>query len=148
MVFKLPPTLGSFVTTQEAVPHVPRPHSTQAGPDSADWGRVSSLTLKGNQSWIFIRRTDAEAEAPILWPLDAKNWLTGKDSIAGKDWRQKEKGMTEDEMIGWHHQLDGHEFEQAPGAGDGQGGLACCSPWGHKKSNMPEQLNWTEGMLM
>ena len=94
---------------------------------------------KGNQFCIFIGRTDAEAEPPILWPPDVKNWLTGKDSDAGKDWRQEEKGTTEDEMIGWHHQLNGHEFEQALEVGDGQAGLACCSPWGCKES---EWLNW------
>ena len=79
-----------------------------------------------------------------LWPCDAKNWLLGKDSDAGKDWRQEEKGTTEDEMVGWHHRLYGHEFEQVPGVGDGQGSLACCSPWGRKESDMTEQLNWTE----
>ena len=98
---------------------------------------------KGNQ-WIFLGRTDAEAEAPILWLPDAKNWLFGKDPDAGKDWRQEEKGTTEDEMIGWHHRLDGLEFEWGPGAGDGQGNLACCSPWDCKGSNTTEQLNWTE----
>ena len=90
---------------------------------------------KGNPPWIFIGRTDAEAEAPILWPPDAKSQLTGKDPDAGKDWRQEEKGTTEDEMVGWHHQLNGHEFEQAPGDGEGQGGLACCSPCGRKESD-------------
>ena len=80
---------------------------------------------EGNQSWVFTGRTDAEAETPILWPPDVKNWLTGKDPEAGKDWRQEEKGMTEDEMVGWHHRLDGHEFEQTLGVGDGQGSLAC-----------------------
>ena len=99
---------------------------------------------KGNQSWIFIGRTDAEAETPILWPPDEKNGLTGKDPDAGRDWGQEEKGTTEDEMAGWHHRLDGHEFEQALGAGDGQGSLACCSPWGHKESFMTEGLNGTE----
>ena len=99
---------------------------------------------KGNQSWIFIGSTDAEAETAILWPPDAKNWLIGKDPDAGKDWRWEEKGTTEDETVGWHHPLDGHEFEQAPGAGDGQGGLVCCSPWGCKESDTTEQLNWTE----
>ena len=95
--------------------------------------------------WIFTGRTDAaEAEIPIFWPPDAKNWLIGNDSDAGKDWRQEEKGMTEDEMVGWHHRLDGHEFEQVPGVGDGQGSLACYSPWCHKESDMTEQLNWTE----
>ena len=86
----------------------------------------------------------AEAEAPILWPLEAKNWLTGKDSDAGKDWSQEEKGTTEDEMVGWHHWLDGLEFEQAPGVGDGQGSLGCCSPWGHKGSDTTEWLNWPD----
>ena len=95
---------------------------------------IKPVNPKINQSWIFIGRTDAEA--PILWPPDAKNWLIGKDPDAGKDWRQEEKGMTEDEMVGWHHQLDGHEFEQAPGVGDGHGSLVCCSPWGHKESDM------------
>ena len=84
---------------------------------------------KGDQSWIFIGKTDAEVETPILWPPDVKNWLTGKDLDAGKDWRQEEKGTTEDEMIGWHHKLDGRELEQALGDGEGQGSLACCGPW-------------------
>ena len=94
--------------------------------------------------WIFIGRTDAEAETPILWPFDAKNWLIRKDPDAGKDWRQEEKGMSEDKMVGWPHWLDGHEFEQALGVGDGQRSLVCCSPWGCKESDMTEQLNWTE----
>ena len=98
---------------------------------------------KGNQSWVFIGRTDAEAETSILWLPDVKNWLTWKDPDAGKDWRQEEKGMTEDEMIGWHHWLYGHEFEWTPGVVDGQGSLVYCSPWGWKKSDT-EQLNWTE----
>ena len=97
-----------------------------------------------NPKGIFIGRTDAEVEAPILWPPDAKNWLIGKDPDAGKDWRQEEKGTTEDEMVWWCHWLNGHEFQQALGVGDGQGGLACCSPWGCKESNTIEQLNWTE----
>ena len=97
---------------------------------------------KGNQSWIFIGRTDAEAEAPILWPPDAKS--IEKDPDAGKDWGQEEKGVTEDEMFGWHHWLDGHEFEQAPGDGHGQGNLAFCCLWGHKESNTTEWLNWTD----
>ena len=87
---------------------------------------------KGDQSWIFIGRTDAEVETLILWPPDVKNWLIGKDLDAGKDWRQEEKGMTEDEMVEWHHWLNGHEFEQTPGDSEGQGSLACCSPWGIK----------------
>ena len=86
----------------------------------------------GNQSWTFIRSTDAKAETPILWPSDAKNSLNGKEPDAGKDWRQEEKGMTEDEMVAWHHRLNGHEFEQAPGVGDGQGSLVCCRPWGRR----------------
>ena len=88
---------------------------------------IKSVNLKGNQSWIFTGRTDAEAEAPILWPPDVRNWLIRKDPDAGKNWRQEEKGTTENEMIGWHHQLVGHEFAQAPRVGDGQGSLACCS---------------------
>ena len=93
-----------------------------------DCKEIQPVHPKGNQSQIFIGRTDAEAEVPILWPPDVKNWLSGKDPDAGKDWRQEEKGMTEDEMVGWHHQLDGHESELVPGVGDEQGGLACCSP--------------------
>ena len=107
-----------------------------------DCKEIQPVDPKGNQSWIFIGRTDAEAETPILWPPDSKNWLIGKDPDAGKNLRQEQKGMTEDEMFEWHHQLNGHEFEQAPGVGDGQGGLTCCSPWGRKESDMTEQLNW------
>ena len=107
-----------------------------------DCKEIQPFHPKGNQSWIFIGRTDAEVETPILWPPDVKNWLIGKDPDAGQDQRQEEKKMTEDEMVGWHHQLKGHEFEQAPGVGDGQGSLACCSPWGHKESDTTEQLNW------
>ena len=93
------------------------------------WTARRSVTPKGNQSWIFIGRTDIETETPILWSPDVKNWHIGKDPDAVKDWRQEEKGKTEEEMIGWHHRLDGCEFEQAPGVGDGQGSLACWSPW-------------------
>ena len=96
---------------------------------------------KGNQPWLFIGRTDAEVETPILWPPDAKGWLFGKDPDAGKDWRWEEKGSTEDEMVGWHHWLNGHEFEQAIGVGDGWGGLACCRPWLQKELDMTEWLN-------
>ena len=96
---------------------------------------LEPVNLKGNQSWICIGRTDAEAETPILWPPDAKNWLIWKDPHAGNDWRREEKGTTEDEMVGWHHRLNGHESEQGLGVGDGQGSLACCSPRGHKESN-------------
>ena len=109
-----------------------------------DCKEIQQVNPKGNQSWVFIGGTDAEAETPMLWPHDVKNCLIGKDPDAGKDWRWEEKGTTEDEMVGWHHQLDGHEFEQAPGVGDGQGGLACFSPWGHKESDTTERLNWTE----
>ena len=101
-----------------------------------------TIPPKRDQSWVFIGRTDAEAEIPILWPPDVKNWLTGKDPDAGKDCRQEEKGMTEDEMVGWHHRLNGHEFKQTLGVGDGQGSLACCGPWGCKESDMTEWLNW------
>ena len=104
---------------------------------------IKPVHLKGNQSWILIRRTDAEAEVPILRPPDVKNWLTGKDPDAGKDWRQ-EKGMTEDEMVRWHHQLSRHEFEQALGVDDGPGSLVFCSPRGHKVSDTTEWLKWTE----
>ena len=107
-----------------------------------DCKEIKPINPKGNQSWIFIGRTDAVA--PELWSLDAKSWLVGKDPDVGKDWRQ-EKGTTENEMVGWHHQLDGHEFEQALGVGDGQGSLACCSPWGCKEWDVTEQLNWTDG---
>ena len=92
-----------------------------------DYKEIKPVKPKGNQSW----RTDGEAEALILWPVDVKNWLIGKDSDAGKDWRQEEKGTTEDEMVGWHHGLDEHDFEQAPEVGDGQGSLVCWSPWAH-----------------
>ena len=103
---------------------------------------IKPVYPKGNQSWIFIGRTDAEAETPILWAPDVKNWLIGKDPDAGKDWRKEVKGTTEDEMVGWHHWLNGHEFEQAQGVGDGQGSLVCCIPWVHKESNTTEQLNF------
>ena len=105
--------------------------------------RSNQSILTEIRSRIFIWRIDAEAETPILWPTDAKYWLIGKGPDAGKDLRQKEKGVTEDEMAGWHHWLNGHEFEQAPGVGDGQGSLACCSPWGRKELDTTEQLNPT-----
>ena len=103
-----------------------------------DCNEIQPVHPKGDQSWVFIGRTDAEAETPILWPRDAKNGFIGKDPDAGKDGRQEEKGTTEDEMVGWHHRLNGHEFEQAPGDGEGQGSLACCSPWGHKEMDTTE----------
>ena len=110
-----------------------------------DCKEIKPVHPKGNQPWIFIGRSDVEAEAPILWPPDVKSQLTGKDPSAGKDWRQEEKGMTEDEIVEWHHRVNGHEFEQAPGDGKGQGSLVCCSPWGHKE--LTSQSNWTtQGM--
>ena len=112
-----------------------------------DCKEIQPVNRKGNQSWIFIGRTDAEAEAPILLPPDVKNWLLGEDPDAGKDWRQGENGMIEDEMVGWHHRLDGHECEQALRVGDGQGSLECYSPWARKESDIPEWLNWTETYL-
>ena len=99
---------------------------------------------KGDQSWVFIWRTDAETETPILWPPHAKTWLIGKDTDAGRDWGQEEKGTTEYEMAEWHHRLDAHEFGWTPGVGDGQGGLAHCDSWGCKESHTTERLNWTE----
>ena len=99
---------------------------------------------KGDQSWVFIGRTVAEAETPVLWPPQVKSWLIGKDSDAGRDWGQEEKGTTEDEMAGWHHWLDGLEFEWTPGDGDGQGGLVCCDSWGRKESDTNQGLDWTE----
>ena len=109
-----------------------------------DCKEIKPVYHKGDQSWIFTGRTDAKAETPILWPPDAKNWLIGKDPDAWDDWRQEEKGTTENEMVGWHHRLNEHEFEQVLGVGDGQGGLVYCSPWGHKELDMTERLNWTE----
>ena len=105
-----------------------------------DCKEIQPVHSKGDQSWMFTVRTDAKAETPILWPPHAKSWLIGKD------WGQEEKGTTEDEMAGWHHWLNGHEYEWTPGVGDGQGGLAYCDSWGHKESDMTERLNWTEMM--
>ena len=109
-----------------------------------DCKEIQPVHPKTNQSWIFTGRTDAEAETPILWPPDAKRWLIWKDPDAGKYWRWEEKGMTEDEMVGWHHWLKGHQFDQTPGDSDGQGGLACCGPQGCKESDITKRLNWTE----
>ena len=109
-----------------------------------DWKEVQPVHPKENKSWISIGRTDAEAETPILWPLDVKNWLIEKDPDAGKDWRQEGKRMPEDETVGWHHQFDGHGFKQVPEVDDGQKSLVCCSPWGRKDSYVTEWLNWTE----
>ena len=111
--------------------------------ESPDYKGLRKGFPKGNQSWISIGKTDAEA--PILWPSDVKKWLIGKDPDARRDWRQEEKGTREDEMVGWHHWLDEHELEEAPGVGDGQGSLACCSSWCFKELDMTERLNWTEG---
>ena len=109
-----------------------------------DCKEIQSVDPKGNQSWIFIGRTDAKAEAPILWPPNAKNWLIEKYPNVGRDWRQEQMGLTVDEMVGWHHQLDGHEFDQAPGDSEGQGSLACCSLWGHKES---DTTSWLKNKL-
>ena len=106
-----------------------------------DSKEIKPVKPKGNQPWLF---TDAQAEAPMLWPPDVKSWLIGKDSSAGKDWRQKEKGVAEDEMVGWHYWCDRRESEQAPGVGDGQESLVCCSTWGHKELDTTERLNWSE----
>ena len=120
------------------------------------WGLIIKTTLcqdckeiqpvhpKGYQSWVFIGRTDVEAETPILWPPDVKSWLIWKDTDVEKDWGQKEKRMTEDEMVRWHYRLNGHGFGWTLGVGDGQGGLMCCSPWGRKESDTTERLNWTD----
>ena len=109
-----------------------------------DCKEIQPVHPKGDESWVFIGRTDVEAETPIPWPPDAKSWLVGKDPDAGKDWGEEEKETTEDEMVGWHHRHNGHGFGGTPGVGDGQGGLACCGSWGHKESDMTERLNWTE----
>ena len=109
-----------------------------------DCKEIQPVHSEGNQSWVFIGRTDAKAETPIVWPPHVKSWLIGKDPDAGKGWGQEEKGMTEDEMAGWHHRLDGHEFEWTPGVGDGQGGLACYDSWGRRESDTTERLNWTD----
>ena len=108
-----------------------------------DYKEIQPVHSKGDQSWLLIGKTDVEAETPILWPPDAKSWLIWKDPDNGKDWGKEEKGTTEDEMVGWHHQLDGHAFWWTPGVGDGQGGLACCGLWGHKELVTTERLNWT-----
>ena len=104
---------------------------------------IHSVYFKGDQPWDFFGRNDAKAQTPVLWPPHAKSWLIEKDSDAGRDWGQEEKGMTEDEMVGWHHGLDGCESEWTPGVGDGQGGLVCCDSWGRKESDTTEWLNWT-----
>ena len=107
-----------------------------------DCKEIQPIHPKGDKTWVFIGRADVEAETPILWPLDVKSWHIGKDPDAGKDWGQEEKGTTEDEIVGWHHRLDGHGFGWTPGVGDGQGSLVCCSSWGRKESDTTEGLNW------
>ena len=109
-----------------------------------DCKEIQPVHPKGDQSWVFIGRTDVEGETPVLWPPNVESWLIWKDPDAGKDWGQEEKGMREDEMVGWHHQLNGHEFGWTPGVDDVWGGLACYSPWGHKQWDTTERLNWTE----
>ena len=113
-----------------------------------DCKEIQPVHSKGDQSWVLIGRNDVKAETSILWPPDVKSWLIGKDSDAGRDWRQEEKGKTEDEMARRHHRLDGRESEWTSGVGDGQGGLVCCDSWGHKESDMTERLNWTEYMIV
>ena len=110
-------------------------------------GQIQPVYSKGNQSWIFTGRTDAEAETPIFWPPDVKNWLTWKDPDAGKDWRWEDKGTTEDEMVGWHHRFNGHEFEEIPEDSDGQEGLVRCSQWGCIELDTTEWLTWTDSGL-
>ena len=109
-----------------------------------DCKEIQQVHSKGDQSWVFFGRNNVKAETPILWPSHVKSWLIGKDSDAGRDWGQEEKGTTEDEMAGWHHWLNGRESGWTPGVGDGQGGLACCDSWGRKESDTTEWLNWTE----
>ena len=109
-----------------------------------DCKEIQPVHSEGDQPWDFFGRNDAKAESPVFWPPHAKSWLIGKDSDAAGDWGKEEKGMTEDEMAGWHHWLGGHESEWTLGVGDGQGGLACCDSWGRKESDRTERLNWTE----
>ena len=109
-----------------------------------DCKEIQPVHPKGKQSWVFVGRTDVEAETPILWPPDVKSWLIWKDPDAGKGWRQKEKGTTQDEVVGWHQWLNGHGFGYTPVVGDGQGGLMCCSSWCSKESDTTKWLNWTE----
>ena len=112
-----------------------------------DCKEIQPVHSEGDQPWDFFGRNDAKAETPVLGPPHVKSWLTGKDPDAGRDLGQEEKGTAEDEMAGWHHQLDGHEFEWTPGVGDGQGGLACCDSWGRKELDTTERLNWMELIL-
>ena len=109
---------------------------------------IQPVHLKGNQSWLFIRGTDAKAETPVLWPPHVKSWLIRKDSHAGRDWGQEEKGTSVDEMVVWHDRLNGHGFGWTPGVGDGQRGLTCCDSWGHKELDTTERLTWTETVYL
>ena len=113
-----------------------------------DCKEIQPVHSKGDQSWVFFGRNDAKAETPVLWPPDAKRWLIGKDSDAGRDWGQEKKGTAEDEMAGWHHRLNGHEFEWTLGVDDGQGGLVCCNSWGRKELDTTERLNWTDATFL
>ena len=116
------------------------------GESPLDCKEIQLVHSEGDQSWDFSGRNDAKAETQVLWPPHAKSWLIGKDSDAGRDWGQEEKGTTEDDMAGWHHWLDGHESQWTPGVGDGQGGLACCDSWGRKESDTTERLIWSESV--
>ena len=111
-----------------------------------DCKEIQPVHSEGDQPWVFFGRNDAKDETPVLWPPHEMSWLIGKNSDAGRDWGQEEKGTTEDEMAGWYYQLNGREFEWTPGDGDGQGSLACCDSWGCKESDTTERLNWTEGL--
>ena len=113
-----------------------------------DCKEIQPVHPKEDESWVFIGKTDVEVETPILWPPDVKNWLTGKDPDAGKDWGQEDKGTTEDEIVGWHLQLNEHEFEQVLGVSDGQGSLACCCPWGDKELDTIEWVSWTDTVFL
>ena len=134
-----------FLSYSSAILGLPLEKSLESPLDCKE---VQPVYPKGDKSWVFIGRTDAKTETPILWPPFEKSWLIGKDSDAGRDWGQEEKGTTEDEMAGWHHRLNGHKFGWTPGDGDGQGGLAWCNSWGRKESDTTEQLNWTELKFM
>ena len=112
-----------------------------------DCKEIQPVHSEGDQSWVFIRRSDVEAETPVLWPPDVKSWLIWKYPLAWKVWGQEEKGTTEDEMIGWHHRLNGHEFGWNLGVGDGQGGLECCCSWDRKELDTTERLNWTDWLV-
>ena len=148
IIFSVCPRLSSdrvykslFHTVLKCITRPPVLFMMIYGASPLDRKEIKSVNPKGSQPWIFIEKTDAEAEAPILWPPDAQSQVIEKDPDAGKDWRQEEKGTTEDEMVGWHHWLYGHEFEQTLGNSEGWGSLWCCSSWGHKESDTTERLN-------